>query len=85
MDKDAIRKMFTAKKKYLVRVIWNFFDGKRFPKLIVVTTTDKYDSKIDRKAVDFADTICWCLKDVKEHIKWIKQVYDYNKLEVVGL
>lgn len=73
MNKEMIRKMLNAKYKYVVR----FKDTQ-----IIV---EKCNVNINKKLINAWDGVFYCLKDVKEYIKWLKNSNKFIKLQVIGL
>lgn len=88
MNKDAIRKMFNAKFKYVVRVIFQRMETLYSTKHDEITHIFIERHNIhDRKVFinNAYEEICYCKKDVEEHIKWLKSLNAFNKPQIIGL
>lgn len=91
MNEDEIKKMIKAKFKYVVRCtyqkIQQTYFGMRDEKTeiihIVVERCNKYSKPINRFSI--YDQEFWCLKDVKEYIKDLKELNHCIKPQVIGL
>lgn len=91
MNKDAIRKMFNAKCKYIVRCTYQeiqqqiFWVRKTHTEIIhiVVERCSKYSKP--KNFISGLDREFYCLKDVKEYIKFLKKFNHVVKPQVIGL
>lgn len=91
MNKDEIKKMFNAKFKYVVRCTYQeiqqqiFWIRETHTEImhIVVERCSKYSKPINRLSI--YDQEFWCLKDVKEYIKDLKELNHCIKPQVIGL
>jgi hypothetical protein len=91
MDKDTIRKMINAKFKYIIRCTYQkiqqqYFgikDEKTEIMHVVVEKCSKYSKSMNRFSI--FDQEFYCLKDVKEYIKELKNFNKFVKLQVIGL
>ena len=91
MNKDAIKKMFNAKCKYIVRCTYQeiqqqyFWIREKHTEIIhiVVEKCSKYSKP--KNFISGLDREFYCLKDVKEYIKFLKNFNHFVKPQIIGL
>lgn len=89
MNKDAIRKMLNAKYKYSIKVIFKKLSLPYSKEKNIITHIIVTKSKINSIETGIINNgyeqICYCMKDVKEHVKWLKNLNKLNRPKVIGL